>query len=100
MSRAALACAGEHTPRRPLWLCRADGQPWPCGPARVALARQARRDRVPLILCLAADYAEAVRDLYSLNPETAPEPATLFARFLSCVPPRDRPAPDSPGDLR
>jgi hypothetical protein len=31
---------------------------------------------------------EAVADLYRLNPDTAPDPATMFGRFLGWAPPR------------
>jgi hypothetical protein len=81
---------GEHVAMRPLWFCRVDAQPWPCAEARLTLTRQLRENRIALCLYLGLSLAEAMRDLYTLNPDTAPEPATLSARFLGWLPPRDR----------
>ncbi|GHJ16524.1 hypothetical protein [Micromonospora sp. AKA38] len=72
-----------HHPVRPVWLCRVDGQPWPCPPARAALLRDYDGDLVGLAVYLAVTLHDAVRDLYALNPDDAPEPAVLWDRFLA-----------------
>lgn len=72
----------EHLPLRPLWLCRRCGQPWPCGPARLALVSEYRDDRVSLFLYLAGLLHEAIEDLHRLNPSTTGDVPDLFDRFL------------------
>ena len=79
--------SGPHTPLRPLWLCRTDGQPWPCGPARLALTREYAGQHAALTIHLGGTLAEAFRDLHALNPGTAPEARSLSARFLGWVHP-------------
>ncbi|WP_423790967.1 hypothetical protein [Micromonospora cathayae] len=71
-----------HTPVRPIWLCRACARPWPCGTARLTLNREYADDRIGLCLYLSSQLHQAVADLYRLNPDRAPEPPQLFARFL------------------
>ncbi|GIJ27157.1 hypothetical protein Vqi01_23190 [Micromonospora qiuiae] len=72
-----------HTPLRPMWCCRADGQPWPCGEARLLLRVEYDGNPIGLSIYLAGLMYEAMRDLYHLNPHDAPDPAALFTRFLA-----------------
>ncbi|PZF95842.1 hypothetical protein [Micromonospora endophytica] len=88
-----------HTPLRPMWCCRACGQPWPCAPARLLLRAEFDRNRTGLSIYLAGLMYEAMRDLYHLNPHDGPDPKALFARFLAWAAPR-RPAADPPGSAR
>ncbi|RIV36566.1 hypothetical protein [Micromonospora radicis] len=76
-----------HTPLRPMWCCRADGQPWPCAQARLLLTVEYDGNRIGLSIYLAGLMYEAMRDLYRLNPYDAPAPAALFARFLTWATP-------------
>lgn len=73
---------GEHPPLRPLWLCRTCGQPWPCGPAKLALLVQYRDSPVSLFLYLAGCLHDAIDDLHRLNPSMPGRAADLFDRFL------------------
>lgn len=66
---------------RPLWLCRVCAAPWPCQPARLALTRDYRQDRVGLSVYLAGRLFDATGDLVTLNPNAVPPPAELFERF-------------------
>ncbi|MEV4715118.1 hypothetical protein [Micromonospora sp. NPDC049374] len=95
-SRRVGAGSGEapHTPLRPMWCCRACGQPWPCGPARLRLRTEYDADRPGLSIYLAGLMYEAMRDLYHFNAHDAPEPGVLFDRFLAWA--RRRPAVDPP----
>ncbi|GIJ80582.1 hypothetical protein SAMN05443287_115104 [Micromonospora phaseoli] len=77
-----------HTPLRPMWCCRADGQPWPCGSARLLLRAEYDHDLTGLSIYLAGLMYEAMRDLYHLNPHDGPEPKALFDRFLAWARPR------------
>jgi hypothetical protein len=77
-----------HVPSRPTWLCRADGQPWPCPEARLTMARRAREDRIALCLYLAHALVDLIEDTYKLHPDTAPEPRALAERVLGWLPPR------------
>ena len=79
---------GAHLPRRPLWLCRVEGRPWPCAEARLRLARQCQRDRVALCLYLGHVWIDMVSDLNRLYPDTAPEPGVLAERVFGWLPPR------------
>ncbi|MEU8375486.1 hypothetical protein AB0C22_20475 [Micromonospora sp. NPDC048894] len=79
-----------HLPLRPLWLCRVCAAPWPCGAARLTLVSEYAHDRVALNIYLCTVLHDAAADLYRLYPDTGPDPATLFARFLAWVP-RARP---------
>ncbi|MCZ7419709.1 hypothetical protein O7605_09300 [Verrucosispora sp. WMMA2121] len=78
-------CRGEvpHTPLRPMWCCRADGQPWPCGQARLLLRVEYDGNLPGLSIYLAGLMYDAMRDLYHLNPHDAPTPTTLFTRFIA-----------------
>ncbi|MGI5148531.1 hypothetical protein ACQEVC_19490 [Plantactinospora sp. CA-294935] len=81
---------GPHTPLRPLWLCRTDGQPWPCAAARLSLVREYPDTRVALCVRLGSSLAEAYRDLHALNPGGAPAAMVLSERFLGWLPGRSR----------
>jgi hypothetical protein len=57
----------EHTPRRPDWICRDCGEPWPC-PARRAMLRAEHREQpVSVSLYLAGCYEEAQTQLSQLG---------------------------------
>lgn len=77
-----------HVPMRPLWLCRACAQPWPCATAHLALRREYADDRVALCVYLGGMLHVAADDLYRLNPHDAPDPRALFLRFLAWAPRR------------
>ena len=47
---------------RPSWDCSACGKPWPCDPARVALALEHRHDFVALSIYLWGCLSEAAED--------------------------------------
>ncbi|PZF95411.1 hypothetical protein [Micromonospora endophytica] len=85
-----------HTPLRPTWCCRADGQPWPCGEARLLLRREYDTNAVGLTIYLAGLMYEAMRDLYQLNPHDGPEPGALFHRFVAWAGPRRVALPPPP----
>ncbi|MFG1654141.1 hypothetical protein ACGFIE_29835 [Micromonospora sp. NPDC049275] len=72
----------EHTPLRPIWLCRACGQPWPCGRAKLALVTEYDGNRVSLFLYLARLLHDAIDDLHKLNPTTTGRASDMFDRFL------------------
>ncbi|NGM11453.1 hypothetical protein O3597_15975 [Verrucosispora sp. WMMA2044] len=78
-------CGDEvpHTPLRPIWCCRVDGQPWPCGQARLLLRVEYDGNLPGLSIYLAGLMYEAMRDLYRLNPHDGPTPTTLFTRFMA-----------------
>ncbi|MEV1109896.1 hypothetical protein AB0I95_14735 [Micromonospora sp. NPDC049751] len=75
-----------HTPLRPMWMCRADGQVWPCGEARLRLKAEFEDNYAGLTIYLAGMLYEAARDLYHLNPHDGPPPGDLFARFVGWTP--------------
>jgi len=77
-----------HRTVRPLWICGFDAQPWPCAQTRLNLRRRFQDNPVPLYVHLSGLLHEAMTDLYTLNPDTAPEPYALFARFLGWAPSR------------
>ncbi|MEU6021248.1 hypothetical protein [Micromonospora sp. NPDC047134] len=77
-----------HTPMRPMWCCRACGQPWPCATARLLLHTEYAHNRTGLSIYLAGLMYEAMRDLYHLNPHDGPDPTSLFNRFLGWGSPR------------
>ena len=82
-----------HTPARPTWHCRVDGQPWPCGEARLLLPVEFRDNVSGLTIYLAGLMYEAMRDLYQLNPHGGPKPEELFSRFVAwaaCRPSAER----------
>ncbi|MGC4757478.1 hypothetical protein [Micromonospora trifolii] len=87
-----------HLPMRPLWLCRMCAAPWPCQPARLLLVIEYQRDRVGLSIYMAGLLFEATADLIKLNPNPAPSPADMFARFVGWI--ARRAARDSIGSER
>lgn len=80
----------DHAALRPLWICRACAQPWPCAVARLRLLGEYRDDRVGLHLYLGWALFAAAEDLYKLNPQPGPDPDALYSRFLHWARPRDR----------
>ncbi|MFY1578331.1 hypothetical protein ACN26Z_25880 [Verrucosispora sp. WMMD703] len=92
-ARAAVPARPPHTPLRPTWCCRTDGQPWPCGEARLLLRAEYEHNLTGLSIYLAGLMHEAMRDLYHLNPHDAPTPPVLFSRFLAWTRPRRHPPP-------
>ena len=80
-----------HTPRRPLWTCRACAQPWPCPEARLLLKAEYHTRQQNLSIYLAGLYYEAMHDLYHLNPHDGPSPRQLFDRFIAWGPFRRTP---------
>ncbi|WP_433687850.1 hypothetical protein ACQP0I_02945 [Micromonospora carbonacea] len=86
-----------HATLRPLWCCRACGQPWPCAEARLLLKADYAGNAIGLSIYLCGMFYEAARDLYRLNPDDGPAPADLYARFVAWGPYRRRPpTPDPP----
>lgn len=73
-----------HTAARPSYRCRTCGAPWPCSPARLALLRIYRNNRVGLLVYLATHLTRALQDLPDLDP------ALLSARIVYWVPRRPR----------
>lgn len=70
------ATAGkEHTADRPSWDCRACDKPWPCDPAREALATE--MDRVALAIFMWLNFEEAADHL------TNSPAGELFERFIA-----------------
>jgi hypothetical protein len=65
----------EHLPGKPSWDCLVDGQPWPCDPAREAMARS--MGPTTLLTYLQVAFGEAAEDL-----PTTPA-GELYERFLS-----------------
>lgn len=64
----------EHTETRPSWDCRACGKPWPCDPAREALATELSLIEVRTLMWMRLEEAAL---------ELPPGPVTeLFERFL------------------
>ncbi|GIM83693.1 hypothetical protein Sar04_13480 [Salinispora arenicola] len=80
-----------HTPRRPLWACRACAQPWPCPDARLHLTAEYHNRQQNLSIYLAGLYHDAMHDLYHLNPHDGPSPRQLFDRFIAWGPFRRTP---------
>jgi hypothetical protein len=68
-------------------VCRDCAQPWPCAAARQILLGEHAADLSPLRKQLATSMHEAIRDLLTLNPDTAPTPAELWTRFLAWTAP-------------
>jgi hypothetical protein len=75
-----------HLPVRPMWFCRLDAMPWPCAEARLGLIEGYRGLEISLCCYLATEFQQAMTDLHTLNPDTAPEPRALYERFLGWVP--------------
>lgn len=67
----------EHLPRRPWWTCRACQLEWPCQPARNELRQRLTRRILGLFM------GECMRA--AINEMTAPEPGSLYERFLAWV---------------
>jgi hypothetical protein len=74
--------ATPHLPRRPIWLCRACVQEWPCPTARTDLVTEYVDDTVALYVYLAGMLFDAITDLHRLNPEPGPDPTRMYDRFL------------------
>ncbi|GAA0900009.1 hypothetical protein GCM10009557_76110 [Virgisporangium ochraceum] len=53
----------EHTPRRPDWVCRDCGEPWPCPTRRDMLLDEMRVNPLAVVLYLAACFEEASSSL-------------------------------------
>mgnify|MGYP006218221885 CR=1 FL=1 len=81
----------RHQPLRPTWLCRSCAAPWPCQPARLVLLRDFAGDQIGLSVYGCSMMHLAVNDLLRLD--AVPDPAALFARFLSWTRPPPRQAP-------
>jgi hypothetical protein len=84
-----------HTPLRPMWLCRVDGQQWPCAEARLLLRTEFEDNTQGLSIYLAGMYYEATKDLYHLDPHDGPSPREMFERFVAWGPHR-RPTVEPP----
>jgi hypothetical protein len=76
----------DHQPRKPMWCCRSCAQPWPCASGRLHLKTRYGQDPVGLSIRMAEMMADAMRDLYRLNPDDAPSPRAMFDRFLVWTP--------------
>jgi hypothetical protein len=74
------SCTRE--PLRPLWICRNDAQPWPCAQARLGLTAGYRGLGVGLACYLAMQYVDALTEVHTLNPDTAPDPRSLWERMI------------------
>ncbi|WP_307799542.1 flavin reductase [Micromonospora antibiotica] len=77
---------GPHTPVRPLWLCRVDARPWPCGEAKLALLTRYDGDRPGLLILLSRLSVEASTHLTQLD---SGRRADLTNRFLRWAYPPD-----------
>jgi hypothetical protein len=75
-----------HDPQTPMWLCRIDGQPWPCGAARVGLLAGYGDDLVHLVLFLSCCLTKATPDLQRAYPETQFSPGAMHNRFIGWIP--------------
>ncbi|MEU7570365.1 hypothetical protein [Micromonospora sp. NPDC049240] len=75
-----------HTPTRPMWFCRVDGQPWPCPEARLRLRVEFEGALPALTIYLAGMLYEAMKDLFHLNPHDGPTPQALYERFVGWTP--------------
>ncbi|MGW4462482.1 hypothetical protein [Micromonospora sp. NPDC004704] len=61
----------EHTPLRPLWICRIDARPWPCPDARLNLvAAYLPARRIELYLYLGSQFTTALAELDTVVVET------------------------------
>ena len=67
---------------RPLWICKRCAHPWPCAEARLALVAEYAGDRIGLSVYLCGQLYDAAVELHRLNPDEAPGPQALFARFV------------------
>ncbi|MFI6761995.1 hypothetical protein ACIBF5_22925 [Micromonospora sp. NPDC050417] len=78
----------EHTPLRPLWICRVDACPWPCPDARLnLLASYYPHRRLELYLYLGAQFISGLADLDSIVVDLGerPDPHGLHSRILGWV---------------
>ncbi|MFK3980747.1 hypothetical protein ACI2K4_10280 [Micromonospora sp. NPDC050397] len=69
------AATEVHACAQPTWRCTACEQPWPCPPARQALADQFGTDRVGLSVYMGEMLAPAARDIRL-------SPGELWDRFI------------------
>ncbi|MBM7077518.1 MULTISPECIES: flavin reductase [Micromonospora] len=81
------ALPGRHTPLRPIWLCRVDANPWPCGEAKLALLARYGDDLPGLLALLTGLSAEATEHLTQLDNGRRID---VTDRFLTWVRPPDR----------
>lgn len=88
MSTAGRGPERPHLSQRPIWLCRVCGAEWPCLTARTLLPIDHYADPLTLHAYLATMLQAALEDLHQLNPESGPDPARMYARFLGWVRPR------------
>lgn len=75
LAETSAVTESDHIADRPSWDCRSCGKPWPCNPARKALASE--MDRTSLAIYMWVNLEEAVCDL------PKGPPSELFERFLS-----------------
>jgi hypothetical protein len=75
-----------HVAQRPLWICRVEAQPWPCGEARLRLIAESREDPIAVRMYLGSILDDMIGDLLTLNPDTAPTPEALYERVLGWLP--------------
>ncbi|MEV4626101.1 hypothetical protein AB0J90_07410 [Micromonospora sp. NPDC049523] len=78
----------EHTPLRPLWICRVDAHPWPCADVRLnLLAGYYPARRIELYLYLGAQFVTALAELDTIVVDAGerPDPQTLHSRILGWV---------------
>ncbi len=76
-----------HRPLRPIWLCRLDANPWPCGEAKLVLLAAFADDRPGLLTLLSTLQREAEDHLTQLDSGRS---NNLTDRFLSWARPPDR----------
>jgi hypothetical protein len=62
--------------------------PWPCADARIVLTDGFRDRTISLNLYLAAQFVEALTDLYAIDPDLGapPDPSVLYERFMGWLP--------------
>lgn len=68
----------EHTAARPSWLCRADGEAWPCEKARTKLREEYKRMPTVTSLYLSAQQNDFMNDRPDRYDET-------YSRFFGWV---------------
>ncbi|WP_420116483.1 flavin reductase [Micromonospora sp.] len=76
----------DHRPLRPIWLCRLDANPWPCGEAKLALRAAFADDRSALLTLMSTLQREAENHLTQLDGGRS---NNLTDRFLSWAQPPD-----------
>ncbi|MGW4463470.1 hypothetical protein [Micromonospora sp. NPDC004704] len=75
----------EHTPLRPLWICRVDARPWPCPDARLNLVAAYLPDRrIELYLYLGLQFTTALVELDTVAVDNGVRatPSGLHVRIL------------------